>query len=490
MPPAAMPVPPTTPSPRRPRRRLGGTFVAGAGGRLLPAAVPFACFGAATLFHLWAWAALALGARAWAEGAGGLGWPLAALHAATLGVLVTSAVGASLQMLPVATRQPVRHALPAGALAALLVPGVVMVTLGMGLVRPVWLAAGAAAVGVALVGWGLLVALNLRGAQGMPGVVSHAWAALAALALLLLSAGALVALWLGTPLWERDTARTLHLAAGLFGVMGMLVLGMSTIVLPMFAIGPLPDERVQLAWGGAAAAAVVLAALAAFLGGASAIGARVAAWLLGAVALAVHLHAMRRTLAEGLRKNLGSTATLLKVAWVGAGLALLLAGVVLTLDALETARLGAAAATGAAAAGGGAGTRVPSEVRGIASRLFVVAAVGAWLLSFLFAVLHRILPFLAAMHAARGRRRGPTPSMLTLAPALAVHWRCHVAALLLLAAGTALESTWLIRAAAAAGGAGAVAFAAFFVVLCRRLVGAAADEAVPAGPAAREPGGG
>ena len=40
----------------------------------------------------------------WPGFAGGLGWPLAALHLVTLGVLAMTAIGASLQLLPVATR--------------------------------------------------------------------------------------------------------------------------------------------------------------------------------------------------------------------------------------------------------------------------------------------------------------------------------------------------------------------------------------------------
>jgi hypothetical protein len=63
-----------------------------------------------------------------------------------------------------------------------------------------------------------------------------------------------------------------------------------------------------------------------------------------------------------------------------------------------------------------------------------MAAVLGWLLSFLLGVLQRILPFLAAMHAAQGRRRPPTPSALTLSRALAWHAAAHALALLLLAA--------------------------------------------------------
>ncbi|HRH88244.1 MAG TPA: hypothetical protein PLO41_15460, partial [Rubrivivax sp.] len=87
--------------------KRGGTFLAGATSRLLPMSVPFRFFAAATGFHGLAWLALLVAAPDVPRFAGGLGWPLAALHLLTLGVLVMTVLGASLQLLPVATRQAV-----------------------------------------------------------------------------------------------------------------------------------------------------------------------------------------------------------------------------------------------------------------------------------------------------------------------------------------------------------------------------------------------
>lgn len=434
----------------RPARRLGGAFLGGAGGRLLPASVPLRYFGAAAVFHLLAWLALAAGATGWPQWHGGLGWPLAALHGITAGTLVASAIGASLQLLPVATRQPVRWPRLPAALWWLFTPGTALLMLGMGLAQPALLAAGAAAVSTSLAVWGVLLALNLRGARGMPGVRLHGRGALVALVLLIASALALVALWLGHPVLGRDSARALHAAAGIFGVMGLLVFGLSTILLPMFALAPVPDEQAQLTGGGAGLAALALAAVAAFLPhpGAAAIGLRLAAVLAAAAALAVHVRLMQRVLASGMRGDLGRTGRLLKVGWASAALAIVLAIVTLALDAL------------------GRDSRVAGE-------LFVLAAVGGWLLSFLFAVLQRMLPFLAAMHASRGRKRPPTPSALTLEPPLAWHLRCHVVALVLLAAAMVVRSPPLLLAAAAVGSAGAVAFIVFVATLMRRLAASA-----------------
>ena len=449
-------------------RRPGGSFLAGAGGRLLPASVPFAWFGIAVAFHGGAWVALGMSSTVWRHWHGGLGWPLAALHALTLGTLVASAVGASLQLLPVATRQPVRWPRAGLVLALAYVPGLAALLAGMGWQQPRWLAAGAAVVIAVLAGWGALLAANLRGARGMPGVVLHGRGALAALALLASSAAALAALWTGHAWLPRDAARALHLAAGVWGVMGLLVLGLAAILLPMFALGDVPAERVQLTGGWAALAALVLAGGAALGPEATGLALALRAAALGAAALALGLHvrAMQRVLAGGLRGDLGRCGRLIRLGWCSAALAL----------ALGAARL-VAGATGHEAAAGTLGA------------LFVLAAVGGWLTSFLFGVLQRILPFLASMHAARGRRRAPTPSALTLEAALAWHERGHVAALALLVAAVLDRSGPWLLAAAFAGGAGALAFAVFFVALLVRLRRSRAEASgSPRAEAAGDPG--
>ena len=283
--------------------KRGGSFLAGATGRLLPMSVPFRYFGAAVVFHLLAWLALLAGAPRLPRFLGGLDWPLAALHLVTLGVLVMTALGASLQLLPVATRQPVRATRAPAAIWALYTPGVAAVALGMGLGQPWLLGAGAVAVALALLGWAALLAVNLRHARGMPGVVAHGWAALGALLVMLLSALALAALYLGLPLLDRATALALHVVFAAYGFMGLLALGFSYILVPMFALSATPDERLAIASCGLAVAALSLAAAAAF--GIAPLPLRLAALALGASAVALHLRVMLAALRTGLRRELG-----------------------------------------------------------------------------------------------------------------------------------------------------------------------------------------
>ena len=106
----------------------------------------------------------------------------------------------------------------------------------MGWPQPQWLAAGAVAVALALAAWGVLILRHLTGARGMPGVVSHGWVALASLAVLLASALSLAGTWLGLPVPSREITLGLHLVFAPYGFMGLLALGLSYILVPMFAL--------------------------------------------------------------------------------------------------------------------------------------------------------------------------------------------------------------------------------------------------------------
>ena len=418
-------------------------FLGGARSRLLPASVTLRFFAAAALFHLLAWLALAAGAAQWLSFGGGLGWPLAALHLVTLGVLGMTALGAGAQLLPVATLQPAPGWRLLGSLWWLYTAGVLVLAWGMGMARPPWVAVGGSAVAIALFAWGVLMLRNLRGARGMPGVVAHGWAALAALVLVLASAASLAGTWLGWPVPGRALALGVHLVFAPYGFMALLVLGLSFILVPMFALSDAPAERDQLVSCG-------FAVLALTLGGLAAIGIApgllwLAALAAGAIAVAVHLRLMRTALRTGLRRELRRSFALVKIGWAGlvASLALALALVLeVPLPRLQS--------------------------------WFGVALIVGWLLSFLLGMLQRILPFLAALHAGGTGRRAPTPSSLTHERALAVHFGCHLAALAGLALALLADSVVLATAAALIGAAGAAAFCWFTATVLRRLHGSRA----------------
>ena len=423
---------------RKPVKLAAGTFLAGAGSRLLPATIPLRFFGAAVASQLFAWIALLAGSGTLPRFAGGLGWTLAALHLVTLGVLGMTAIGASLQLLPVATRQPVRSMRWPVLIWWLYTPGVAALALGMGVASPPLLAIGASAVVLALFTYGVLLGVNLVGARGMPVVVAHGWTALASLLLALVTALSLAFTYLGAPLIDRSTGLALHVVFAAYGFMGMLALGLSYILVPMFALAVTPHEKRALISCALAALALALAGLAAL--GLAPQPLRVAAVLAAAVAIALHLRLMAVALKTGMRRELGRSFRLVRISWTLLPLSLAV-GLAVALDA---------------------------PVAGLPT-LFGITLIGGWLLTFLLGILQRIVPFLASMHKPPGKGPPRTPSSLTDDRPLAVHFWCHLAALALLALAVAVDSAPIAALAALVGTAGAAAYGAFFVILLQRL---------------------
>ena len=415
-----------------------GPFGASGRSRLLPASVPLLYFCAAALFHAAAWAFLLVGAPELARYPVGLGPVFAALHLATLGVLVMTAVGASLQMLPVATRQPVRSVAAAKLLWWLLVPGVALFAWAGAAYEPRWLGAGALAVACALGLYAWLLFENLRRARGMPIVRAYGWSALGCLVLALAAGIALVAHYEHGIALDRAAFAQAHLALAAYGFMGLLAFGLAHFLLPMFAVAPAPSDR--LAWLALAAALGALALVLVSLAfGRHPIGLAYAA-ALGLAATAIHWMALERAFARSLRGPLGPAFTLMRSSW-------------------------ACLAASLAVAAGLALDWLPER----AAALFGVLLVLGWLVGFALAVLQRIVPFLATVHAAGAGRPAPLVSSFTPAWPLAAHRLLHLTALAGLLAGVALELEPLTRLAALAGLAGALAYLAFFVIVLARL---------------------
>jgi hypothetical protein len=402
--------------------------------RLLPMSVPFRYFGAAVAFHAIAWATLLAGSFDLPAFPGGLGLPFAALHFATLGVLAMAAIGATLQLLPVATRQPVRSVFAAKLVWWLLVPAVLLFAGGAAAYAPRVMAPGGALAVAALVIYAWLLASNLFRARGMPVVVAHGWAALASLLALAVTGLALVARYEHGLALDHAAFRGAHLVLAAYGFMGLLALGLSQFLLPMLAIARPPTARSAYLALAAALAGIALA-VAGFFGGGDALLA--AGALAGLAAAGIHVVALERSLRSRLRPALGEAFALVRLSW-----ALLLASLVLAL----------------AMALGWAPPR--------AGVLFVLLLVPGWLLTFLLAVLQRIVPFLASVHSGAG---SPLASALAPQGPLAVHRVLHLAALCSLLLAVALDAPWLAQLAAAAGLTGALAFATFFIGVLVRV---------------------
>ncbi len=407
--------------------KVAATFLSSAKGRLLPASIPFRFFAAATLFHVLMWVVVLAHPDDVVRFRGGPGPALAALHLLTLGVLTATAVGASLQLLPVATRQPIAAVWPLKLASWLLIPGIaaLVATMYFGHVDGMLAAAVATAAGLLI--YGVMLADNLRRAASLPIVAAYGWAALAAL-LLLLGFGVLLALdytlgWLP----DHGAAAATHMILAGFGFMGMLVLGFSHVLVPMFALAGAPPERPALAGFMLACVAIAAGALAAWLQAGALL---LVALVIGLAASVVHLRLMHGVLAEGMRKRLGLSFILIRAAWWILPLCLL---------------SGLASALGL------------GDDRGAA--LFGLLLFGGWLLTFLLGVLQRILPFLASMHAGASGAFAPHAAASAAVGALEIHAVCHGLALLALAAALVGDAAWLARVGGAIGLLGAIAFA-------------------------------
>ena len=418
---------------------LAATFLAGAKSRLLPASIPFRFFATAAVFHVLMWLVL----LAWTNEAtsfrGGPGPTLAVVHILVLGVLTTTAIGASAQLLPVATRHALAAVWPIKLVFWLTVPGIAALIVGMYAANPEIIIPAAIVTVVGLLLYAGLLADNLRRAGNLAVVAAYGWAALVAL-VLLVGLGLLLALDYEIGVLPNHAAAALaHMILGGFGFMGLLVLGFSHVLVPMFALAAAPPNRPSFIAFALATAGVAIGSIGAL---ADSMPTLTAAALIGLGAAVLHLWLMSRVLKSGMRKRLGQSFLLIRTAWI-----LLPATLLIGLAALY----------------GLAGSNGPT--------LFGFLLIAGWLLTFLLGILQRILPFLASMHA--NRTAGAAPPLLSELAAsapLKLHAVCHGIALAVLSLAIAVDSTWLTRAGSAVGLVGAVAFAWFTASVTRRAL--------------------
>jgi len=408
---------------------IPGSFLGGAKSRLLPASVPFRFFVTACLFHPLAWLALLVGADELALYMGGPGYVLAAIHLLTLGVLTMTAMGASYQLLPVVTLRPFDRIWPAKASFWLFLPGLILLASGMITTDAFALNWGAGLVVLSLVLFVALSANNLRRAGNLPVVAAHGWAAMAML-LILAVIGAILAADLESGfLDDHQALAIIHMTLAIFGFMGLLAIGFSLVLVPMFTL-----SRSLSAFQGwlqlSLATTAILTISTAIWLELQILG--VAAFIIGLAAAAIHLWLMRNALRTGMRKRLGLSFVLIKSSW-----GLLAVGLLTGLAVLA---------------------KIPIP-NGPALFGFIILA--GWLLTFLAGILQRIMPFLASMHAAGTSGMPPMLSDLTAQTPLKIHAACHFAALILCSTGIALDWSIVIEIGAAIGFVGSMSFLGF-----------------------------
>jgi hypothetical protein len=417
----------------------GFGFLGGAQSRLLPASIPFRFFAAAALFHVALWLVLLRCADQVIHFRGGMAPPLAAVHLLVLGVLAMTAIGAAAQLLPVATRRALIAYWPIKLVFWMFVPGLALLISGMYWGRIPWVIAGAATSAAGLAVFAALLGDNLRRAGRLPIVAGYGWAAIAALLAVVVLGLALSVDFATGILSDHMAVARAHMILGAYGFMGMLALGFSHILIPMFTLSSAPQKRPAAVGFAAAVAGVATGTLGALLGSTDLL---TAAAVVGMIAAGTHVWLMYQTIKTGMRRRLGLSFVLIRASWVSLPVSLV---------------------AGLAAVREHAGPDGPA--------LFGLLLLGGWLLTFLLGILQRILPFLASMHAVRTPQSAP-PLLSELAGTalLKAHAVCHGLALLGLAGAILLGSIDLARGASAVGLTGAIAFAGFTGGVLRRLV--------------------
>ncbi|MCP4182949.1 MAG: hypothetical protein GY761_06480 [Hyphomicrobiales bacterium] len=408
-----------------------GSFLGGARSRLLPASVPFRFFIAACVFHPLAWLALFAGAQELALFSGGPGYVLASIHLLTLGVLAMTAMGASFQLLPIVTLRPLGNIWPAIASFWLFLPGVILLAFGMISAHTPYLNWGAGLVVSGLAFFTVLTANNLRRAGNLPVVAAHGWGAIAALIIFAMIGALLTADLERGFLTDHQQLAIVHMIVAIFGFMGLLAIGLSLILVPMFAL-----SRSLSTFQGWLQLMLTVAAIVTFcaatLMDSKMLG--VIAVAIGFAAVTTHFRLMRIALTSGMRKRLGLSFVLVRSSW-----GLLAVGLLTGLAIM-------------------AGFSIPNG-----PALFGFLILAGWLLTFLTGILQRIMPFLASMHAAGASGMPPMLSDLTAKTPLKIHAACHFAALGLCSTGIGLERTIIIEFGAIVGLIGSVSFLVFAV---------------------------
>ncbi len=409
-----------------------GAILMGAQSRLIPYGIPLRFFITASMFHVVAWLLLALGHGDVAAYAGGPGVVLAALHALTLGVLVMTVMGASYQLLSVATGIAPKSLLPCRLSSWLYIPGTVVLVTGMFIGNTLVMLLGGVLVVAGLAVFAAVVGDIFRRSISLRATIRHGWAALVCLGLLAIAGLILIVDFdigfLGAAaLPDRQNMAISHAILGGFGFIGLLVMGFSYVLVPMFALASAPDDKVTGLSLGLVVAGLSFAVAGSLSGSVAALIAAAAIGLTGAV---LHVVLMVRVLRTGMKKRLGLSFVMVRAGWLLLPLSI---GV------------------------GGLAAVMPGDFN--LPALFGFVLIFGWLLTFLTGILQRILPFLASMHAHKQGRRAPRLSeMGHQGVTLKAHAACHGAALVLVALGIATDTETLILLGGLTGSLGAAAF--------------------------------
>ncbi|MBT3699867.1 MAG: hypothetical protein HOE62_12050 [Alphaproteobacteria bacterium] len=409
--------------------QLPGMILMGAQQRLLPPMLPFVFFLVAVVCHAGVWLGVIYTADDIPSYAGGPGPVLAVLHLLTLGVMVATAIGAAIQLLPVATGLGHKSLLPAKLLIWLFLPGLACLLSGFFLSNQFLMSCGALLITLTLMVFLHVITSLLWRSTTLKLAVAHAWISMAALFGLLGLGVALVLDFEFAWLMDHESVAAQHMVLAACGFMGFLAVGFGNILVPMFALSQnAPGKQGWVSY------TLLVTGLAGTIAGLNfALPELIAlAAVAGLAGAALHIKGMVWCLENGMRKKLGLSFFMIKGAW-GMMLLSIICGFALALDLL--------------------GDQGPA--------LFGFVLLFGWLLTYIKGMLQRIVPFLAAMNMSKRNHKPPRLSELAQGSPLKLHAICHGLAIVVGATSIALDQPDGLRVAGLVGFIGAAGFAWF-----------------------------
>jgi len=417
---------------------IGANFLSGANSRLLPFSIPFRFFVAAMIFYVLFWVSVFLNAEDITSYRIGGGPILSMIHMATLGVLTMTVMGASLQLLSVATRKSFQNFFVLRLLSWIYIPGFILLAYGMQISWHMGMLVGAGLTALGLLLFFYLIINNIRGVVGMAAIMAHCWAAMLCM-LGLIIVGILLILDMEQGFMaDHISMASSHFILAVFGFMSLLAMGFSYILVPMFALAPAPSEKL-----GRLSILCNFMAIVFFLVGLNTpiYGFSAAGFLLAAFGVGLYLYNMIRVYKARMRKRLGTPFLLLRAGWVMLCLTLVWGGVGLAGYWPENGHV-----------------------------LFAVLAIVGWLLTFLVGILQRIIPFLSSMHTSGTNKIPKLTSSMADERLLKIHTTGHLAGLLIMILGVSLDSGFLLKIGAVFGFVGAVCLLTYLMAVMRHMI--------------------
>ncbi|WP_135079635.1 hypothetical protein [Terasakiella sp. SH-1] len=408
---------------------LGGTLPFGAEQRLLPEWIPLTFFAFALICLPLGWLLVIIQAEHINSFNGGFGPALACLHMFTIGVILSAAFGASMQMLPVATGAVMNRPHLVVAVLCLLVIGTTITLGGFAHYLDSTATFGSffLLVGISLYIF-LLFCLLLR-SETLKSVRNHVLVAAVALFLAAGLGFITVLNWAGYLPFYMENAAVMHMGLALYGFMGLLVLGFSRVMIPMLSLSDQTNDKICLI--------ALISALSGLL--TWSVGLYKIAPVLALLAACLHVYEMYHILKGRLRTRLGPEWHAIRFSWGMLPLSLVCA--TLSLWGIWPEKM---------------------------AQFAVSLAVLGWLISFIIGILQRIVPFLLSMQIARKTGMPELPEKLAHQQLVKFIAPCHFIAVACVALALLFDISHLFRLAGLFGLISGICFLSYLLIAIRR----------------------